>query len=76
MEIISFGYIGYETTSSCLAYTSYLLAINPDKQDILYQEIENYYYENPVSVNSIVKRHLSVIHEHSIVSYVRYINVL
>ena len=41
--------IGYETTSSCLAYTSYLLALNPDKQDILYQEIEKYYHENPVS---------------------------
>ena len=46
---MSFAWLGYETTSSCLAYTSYLLALNPDKQDILYQEIENYYHENPVS---------------------------
>ena len=41
--------LGYETTSNCLAYTSYLLALNPDKQDTLYQEIENFYHENPVS---------------------------
>ena len=41
--------LGYETTSNCLAYTSYLLALHPDKQDILYQEIEKFYHENPVS---------------------------
>ena len=42
-------WLGYETTSDCLAYASYLLALNPDKQDILYQEIEKFYHENPVS---------------------------
>ena len=41
--------LGYETTSNCLAYTSYLLALHPDKQDMLYQEIEKFYHENPVS---------------------------
>ena len=42
-------WLGYETTSNCLAYTSYLLALHPDKQDTLYQEIEKFYQENPVS---------------------------
>jgi len=43
-------HVGYETTSNCLAYTSYLLALNPDKQDQLYEEIEQFYNENPVSI--------------------------
>jgi len=42
--------LGYETTSNCLAFTSYLLALNPDKQDQLYREIELFYNSNPVSV--------------------------
>ena len=44
-------WLGYETTSNCLAYTSYLLALHPDKQDTLYQEIEKFYQENPVSTS-------------------------
>ena len=47
-NVIDIIMLGYETTSNCLAYTSYLLALNPDKQDTLYQEIENYYQEYPV----------------------------
>ena len=48
---LSIGFIlaGYETTSNCLAFTAYLLAINPDKQDILLQAIEDYLQENEVS---------------------------
>ena len=42
--------VGYETTTNCMAYTSYLLALNPDKQDQLYREIEQFYNENPVSI--------------------------
>ena len=53
-EIVSicadFLLAGYETTSNCLAYTSYLLALNTDKQDKLCQMIEDYYQENPVSI--------------------------
>lgn len=47
---LSIGFIlaGYETTSNCLAFTAYLLAINPDKQDILLQAIEDYLQENEV----------------------------
>ena len=54
VEIVSlcvdFFLAGYETTSNCLAFTSYLLALNTDKQDILCQMIEDYYQENPVSI--------------------------
>ena len=39
---------GYATISLSLAYTSYLLALNPDKQDLLYEAIDNYYQENEV----------------------------
>ena len=47
---LSIGFIlaGYETTSNCLAFTAYLLAINPDKQDTLLQAIEDYLQENEV----------------------------
>ena len=42
--------LGYETTSNCLAY---LLAVNPDKQDMLYEEIHKFYHENPVNRNVV-----------------------
>ncbi|XP_019851786.1 PREDICTED: cytochrome P450 3A24-like isoform X2 [Amphimedon queenslandica] len=49
-EIISvslfFLLAGYETTSNLLGFTAYLLAMNPDKQDKLTQEINNYYQCN------------------------------
>ena len=41
---------GYETTANTLAYTSYLLAINPDIQEKLQSEIDSYFDENPVSL--------------------------
>lgn len=51
-EIVSIciGFIlaGYETTSSLLTFTAYLLALNPDVQDKLCQAIEDYYQENEV----------------------------
>ena len=39
---------GYETTKYTLAYTSYLLAINPDIQMKLQSEIDDYFEEKPV----------------------------
>ncbi len=46
--------LGYETTSSALGYVSYLLAINPAKQDQLYQEISDFYDKKPVSGDCII----------------------
>ena len=43
---ITFLIAGYETTSSCLAYTSYLLTINPDVQEKLCQELDNYFKDH------------------------------
>ncbi|KAL5491879.1 hypothetical protein EMCRGX_G017245 [Ephydatia muelleri] len=48
---ITFLIAGYETTSSCLAYTSYLLAINPDVQEKLCQELDNYFKDHSVSTD-------------------------
>ena len=39
---------GYETTSNSLTFTSYLLALNPDIQEKLQEEIDRYFGENPV----------------------------
>jgi cytochrome P450 len=43
---VDFLLAGYETTSNCLAFTAYLLALNTDIQDKLCQIIEDYYQEN------------------------------
>ena len=47
---ITFMLAGYETTSNTLAYTSYLLALNQDKQDKLCDMIDAYYEEHEVCV--------------------------
>ena len=44
---------GHETTSSALSFTSYLLALNPEVQDKLAEEVVNYLQENPVSSKSV-----------------------
>ena len=41
---------GYETTSNSLTFTSYLLAIHPDIQEKLQEEIDSYFEENPVII--------------------------
>ncbi|KAL5491777.1 hypothetical protein EMCRGX_G017135 [Ephydatia muelleri] len=46
---ITFLLAGQETTASCLAYTSYLLAINPDVQEKLCQELDNYFKDHSIS---------------------------
>ena len=40
---------GHETTSSALSIASYLLALNPEVQEKLAEEVSNYLQENPVS---------------------------
>ena len=44
---------GYETTSTALAYVSYMLALNPTVQEKLQQEIDNYFDNNPVSTQCL-----------------------
>ena len=44
---------GHETTSSALSITSYLLALNPDVQEKLAEEVSSYLQENPVSSVSV-----------------------
>ena len=40
---------GYETTSNALAFTSYLLAVNPEVQDKLCEDIDSFFHDKPVS---------------------------
>ena len=47
---ISFLLAGYETTANTLAYTSYLLALNPEIQEKLQATIDEYFENNSVSV--------------------------
>ncbi len=47
-EAIGILLAGYETTANTLAYTSYLLALNPDIQEKLQSEIDSYFEEKPV----------------------------
>ena len=46
---IDFLLAGYETTANTLAYTTYLLAMNPDVQEKLQAEIDQYFEDDPVS---------------------------
>ena len=39
-QSMTFILAGYETTSNTLAYTTYCLAMNPDKQEKLLEEID------------------------------------
>ena len=41
---------GFESMANLLAYTSYLLALNPEKQEKLHNEIESYFKGNPVRI--------------------------
>ena len=40
---------GFETTANSISYSSYYLALNPDIQEKLQSEIDNYFEDKPVS---------------------------
>ena len=48
---LGFMLAGYETTANALTYTAYLLALHPDTQLKLQEEIDEYFRNNPVSVS-------------------------
>ena len=48
-DSVGFILAGYETTSTALTFATYLLATNPDVQERLANEINEYFEENPVS---------------------------
>ena len=41
---------GFETTAKSISYSSYYLALNPDIQEKLQSEIDNYFEDNPVRI--------------------------
>ena len=47
-EAVGLIMAGYDTTANALAYTSYLLALNPDIQEKLQSEIDGYFDDKPV----------------------------
>ena len=47
---IGFLIAGNHNTSTLLAYTSYLLTVNPDIQEKLQSEIDTYFEDKPVSL--------------------------
>ena len=47
---VEFLLAGYETTSTTLSFTSYLLAMNTDIQEKLQAEIDKYFEEHAVNV--------------------------
>ena len=53
---IVFLLAGNETTANALAFTSYLLALNPEIQEKLQAKIDEYFESKPVSWNYVHSR--------------------
>ena len=53
---ITFLLAGYETIANTLAYTSYLLALNPEIQEKLRAKFDEYFESNLVSWHSLISR--------------------
>ena len=49
-DSVTFILAGYETTSTTLAFITYLLALHTEVQERLANEIHEYLLENPVSL--------------------------
>ena len=47
-NIVNFFVTNYDALAIHLCYTSYLLALNPDAQEKLQQEIDNYFRDKQV----------------------------
>ena len=48
IDCFTFLTAGYETTSVTLAFATYQLAVHPEAQERVFNEICDYYEENPV----------------------------
>ena len=48
IDCFTFLAAGYETTSVTLAFATYQLAVHPEAQERVFNEIHDYYEENPV----------------------------
>ncbi len=51
-QVVTFLVAGHETNGRALSYTTYLLALHPDVQQRLYEEIVEKFDKNPVSSSS------------------------
>ena len=63
-DSVGFMLAGYETTSTVLAFATYLLAANPEVQERLANEIHEYFEENPVSARYYTMHYASPIVSH------------
>ena len=52
-DAVGFMLAGYETTSVALIFATYLLATHPEVQEKVFNEIHDYFDENPVCIYNI-----------------------
>ena len=61
VHCITFLLAGYDTTANTLAYTSYLLALNPEVQEKLQADIDEYFESNPVSWSNLHQLYVNIV---------------